>query len=92
MSYSVISTIVFMTLLFIGITFLKATTATRLTELTVEEPFMCPDFDCDSAECHHMERSGLCEDVINGTFEVTRDNCGCCFLCNDKIGKKCLFV
>lgn len=56
-------------------------------EVTTEEPFLCPDFDCDSAQCRHFDRSGLCDEVINGTLEITRENCGCCFLCNDSIGK-----
>lgn len=58
-----------------------------LEHTTTPEPFLCPDIDCDSPECHHLERSGLCEDVVNGTLEITRENCGCCFICADDVGE-----
>lgn len=62
-------------------------TAEVLYSSTIVTPFLCPDIECDSPECDHLERSGLCEDVINGSLEMTRENCGCCILCKDDIGE-----
>lgn len=67
---------------------LSTTTATTIAIVsTTQESFLCPDVDCDSPECHHLERSGLCEDVLNRIVEITRENCGCCFVCKDDIGE-----
>ncbi|GIX71284.1 uncharacterized protein CDAR_568791 [Caerostris darwini] len=49
-----------------------------------EDPFLCPEADCESEECHHLERSGLCDVVAKGDLEMTVLNCGCCFLCSDR--------
>ncbi|GIY05509.1 uncharacterized protein CEXT_721281 [Caerostris extrusa] len=49
-----------------------------------EDPFLCPEANCESEECHHLERSGLCDVVAKGDLEMTVLNCGCCFLCSDR--------
>ncbi|GBM50859.1 hypothetical protein AVEN_140959-1 [Araneus ventricosus] len=51
---------------------------------SLQEPFLCPEPDCETEECRHMERSGLCDEVAKGQLELTTQNCGCCFLCSDR--------
>ncbi|CAL1283814.1 unnamed protein product, partial [Larinioides sclopetarius] len=51
---------------------------------SLQEPFLCPEPECETEECKHMERSGLCDDVAKGQLELTIQNCGCCFLCSDR--------
>lgn len=59
--------------------------ACRTVESNVTHvPLLCPAVTCDGAQCRHLERSGMCEEVVKGHLEVTQQNCGCCFLCKGK--------